>query len=147
MPRSFAPASEAIVGAPPPADIVVLDSGDAGDTAVLVSAVASRRPDIDPVLDRIGRLIEPAIEALDDPAALGALLTENHALLGELGVSTPALDDLVSLALEHGAHGAKLSGAGGGGVVLALIEHADPLLHAAHARGIRAIRCAGGGSR
>lgn len=51
---------------------------------------------------------------------VGALLTRNHAMLAELGVSSPDLDRLVVGALSAGALGAKLSGAGLGGVVLAL---------------------------
>jgi len=131
------------VGRPPTAEIVVLDTGCAGDTAALVAAVGSRRPAIDRVLERIGALTELAIDALDQPRVLGALLTENHQLLCEIGVSTRGLDDLVTLALEAGAYGAKLSGAGGGGVVLALVERTEPLLEAARARGIHALRCAG----
>jgi len=49
-----------------------------------------------------------------------ALLTQNHHLLQELGVSTPKLDDLVNSALKAGAAGAKLSGGGGGGNIIAV---------------------------
>ena len=98
----------------PPWSVVVLDSGTAGDTAALVAAVAARRPQIDPVLDRIGELVAAARDVLDDPAAIGALIDENHAHLREIGVSTDALDALVALARRAGAHGAKLAGAGGG---------------------------------
>jgi mevalonate kinase len=56
-----------------------------------------------------------------DQAQLGALLTENHALLRQIGVSNPALNRLVQAALEAGAAGAKLSGAGWGGVMIALV--------------------------
>jgi len=140
--RATPPLIEA-VGAVPVVDIVALDSGSAGSTSTLVAQVARQRPGIDPVLEKIGDLVEHATTALHDPPALGALLTENHALLRDLGVSTPELDALVDLALASGALGAKLSGAGGGGVVLALIPDATPLLHAAERRGIRAIRCHG----
>jgi len=50
----------------------------------------------------------------------GDLLTKNHQLLRELGVSTPTLDTLVNAAIDAGASGAKLSGGGGGGNVIAL---------------------------
>jgi mevalonate kinase len=56
----------------------------------------------------------------DGAAALGALLFRNHALLARAGVSTPLLDRLVAAAREAGSLGAKLCGAGLGGVVLAL---------------------------
>ena len=52
----------------------------------------------------------------------GFLLTKNHELLREMGVSTPVLDHLVSSALEAGATGAKLSGGGGGGNIIAIVD-------------------------
>lgn len=120
---------------------VILDSGVAGNTGTLVAGVASRRPGIDPLLDRIGALVDEAVQVLDDAPALGELLVENHRLLAGIGVSTPTLDDLVALALDEGAHGAKLSGAGGGGVVLALTDDPERLVAAATRRGIAARTC------
>jgi mevalonate kinase len=122
--------------------VVVLDSGVAGDTAQQVAGVAARRPGIDAELQRIGDLVDQAVGVLHDAPALGELLTDNHRLLRAIGVSTPALDELVQLALDHGAHGAKLAGAGGGGVVLALVDDPAPLLRAAEARGVAALPCA-----
>lgn len=126
---------------PGPWRVVVLDSGSAGDTSALVAGVAARRPTVDPVLAQIGALVERAEIVLHDPAALGEILTENHARLQEIGVSTPVLDDLVQLALSSGAYGAKLAGAGGGGVVLALVDDAERLLAAARSRGLAAFEC------
>ena len=131
-----------IPAAMPPLEVVVLDSGVAGDTGALVAEVRARRPGIDPTLDRLGALAERGLEHLGDPRALGALMDEAQALLGAIGVSTPQLEALCQLAREAGALGAKLSGAGGGGVVLALAGQAGPaILRAARRRGIRAFRC------
>ncbi|MCB9687129.1 MAG: mevalonate kinase [Alphaproteobacteria bacterium] len=127
--------------APGPWRVVVLDSGEAGNTAELVAGVASRRPGIDPVLARIGALVEQAPAHFGDPAALGALLDENHALLREIGVSNDRLDGLVALAKGAGAYGAKLAGAGGGGVVLALVPDPEPVLAAAERAGVVALEC------
>lgn len=121
--------------------IVVLDSGQVGDTAELVAQVASRRPGIDDALDRIGALADHAGDCLDDLPALGALLNDNHELLRRIGVSTPDLDALVRLARDAGAYGAKLAGAGGGGVVLALVADPEPLLRLAADRGVAAFEC------
>ncbi|MEQ1503059.1 MAG: mevalonate kinase [Myxococcota bacterium] len=121
--------------------IVVLDSGVAGDTAELVAAVGARRPGIDPELAAIGDLVRSAREALADPEQLGPLLTENHRLLQRIGVSTPQLDAMVALALSAGAYGAKLAGAGGGGVVLALVDEPGAVLAAAAAAGVPAFTC------
>lgn len=123
--------------------LVVLDSGVAGDTAQMVAGVASRRPQVDAALSRIGALVERVVALLDAPGApaldiLGEALTENHGLLREIGVSTPDLDALVGLALGAGALGAKLAGAGGGGVVVALVSEPEPLLRAAAAAGVTA---------
>lgn len=122
--------------------VVVLDSGSAGDTAQMVAAVAAQRPTINPALQAIGELVERILPQLDDPQALGEAMNEAQARLTEIGVSTPALDDLVALSRAEGAVGAKLAGAGGGGVVLALTpDGGEALLHAARRRGISAFCC------
>lgn len=59
-----------------------------------------------------------------DLRALGALMNENHRLVAELGGSGPANEKLIHAALDAGAWGAKLAGAGGGGTILALTS--DP---------------------
>ncbi len=121
--------------------LVVLDSGHAGDTAALVAGVAAGRPGNDAALAAIGDLVHQARSALHDPDALGAILSENHARLREIGVSTPQLDDLVQLACSAGACGAKLSGAGGGGIVLAVTREPDAVLRAAEGAGVSAFGC------
>ncbi len=123
--------------------VVVLDSGEAGNTADLVAGVAARRPGVDRALERIGALVGDAEAALGDAAALGPVLDENHALLREIGVSTPRIDELVAIAKRAGAHGAKLSGAGGGGVVLALTPSGRGATFLSHLRdlGIEAWEC------
>jgi mevalonate kinase len=62
--------------------------------------------------------------ARGDIPALGPLLDENHALLQQIGVSSDDLDRLVVAARGAGALGAKLSGAGWGGVMIALVTPA-----------------------
>ena len=126
-----------------PADLpmVVLDSGTAGNTAQLVAGVRQRRPAVDPVLSQMGQLtrrFSSALTRCDALAVLGRLMTENHDLLRQLGVSTPVLDALVELALSAGATGAKLAGAGGGGVVIALTRQQDALIQAAQDAGFQA---------
>lgn len=51
---------------------------------------------------------------------LGSLLTRNHQILHTVGVSSAHLESLVQTALDHGAWGAKLTGAGLGGSMLAI---------------------------
>jgi mevalonate kinase len=57
-----------------------------------------------------------------DSTELGRLMNDNQALLEEVGVSSPALERLIAVARQAGALGAKLSGAGRGGNMIALIE-------------------------
>ena len=49
-------------------------------------------------------------------------MSKNHTLLQQLGVSTPELDKLVYIAIASGANGAKLSGAGHGGHIIAQVN-------------------------
>lgn len=76
-----------------------------------------------PMFDQVGEVVVDARAAIEqgDPEALGKLMSRNHTLLQELGVSCPELDRLVAAAQEGGALGAKLSGAGWGGNMIALV--------------------------
>jgi len=124
----------------PALPLVVIDSGTQGDTARLVAGVRSRRPATDPILAEIGALVASVLPTLTAPhhADLGRAMSENHRLLQAIGVSTESLDQIVHLALDAGAHGAKLAGAGGGGVVIALAEDRGRVVQAAHERGLSA---------
>ena len=53
---------------------------------------------------------------------MGALMNDNQAVLAAMGVSSPELDRLIEAARQAGAWGAKLSGAGWGGNMIALVE-------------------------
>ncbi len=119
-PQTFA------VGAP--LSLLIADSGIPSSTRQVVGGVRQRWQ-ADPahyeaLFDQIGGLVEQARQAIEAGlvAALGALMDRNHALLQEMGVSTPELDGLVQAARQAGACGAKLSGAGGGGSVVALVQ-------------------------
>ncbi len=75
------------------------------------------------LLDGIGEITAAAATALGsaDFALVGELMDRNHELLMRLGVSTPGLDRAVERLREQGVLGAKLTGAGGGGAVVALV--------------------------
>lgn len=55
-----------------------------------------------------------------DLTTLGAIMNFFHAVLSHFGMSTTELDDVIEKALEAGCIGAKLTGAGGGGCIIAL---------------------------
>lgn len=110
-----------------PLTLVIGDTGIRSATRLPVGEVRQRWQN-DParyttLFAAIGTLVSTARAALaqGDHGQLGALLNQNHTLLQQLGVSSSQLDHLVAVAQHHGALGAKLSGAGWGGVMLALV--------------------------
>jgi len=121
----------------PALPLVVIDSGTAGNTAEMVAKVAADRPKLDPYLVQIGQLLDATMPALKsgDWKAVGQAWHENHWLLRAIGVSTPVLDQIVRVAEDAGATGAKLAGAGGGGVVIALAPNPAEILNAAAQNG------------
>jgi mevalonate kinase len=85
-------------------------------------AEATGRVADDARLRELGSLADTGTASLmkNDLAALGTDMNRAHELLGKLGVSTPLLDALCGVARKLGAYGAKLTGAGGGGSVIAI---------------------------
>jgi mevalonate kinase len=118
----------------PSLPFVVGYDGGAGDTGELVAGVRALRDQYDFAADTVvsigeitqqgERLLaeaDPEGEADQDLLdSLGDLMNFNHGLLEALGVSSRSLDNMVWAAREAGAHGAKLTGAGGGGCIVAL---------------------------
>jgi hydroxymethylglutaryl-CoA reductase len=101
------------------------------------SSPAFYEPLFDGIDDLLGRG-ERAI-AVGDLPALGVLMNANHRLLQRLGVSTGELDEMVALARDAGALGAKLTGGGGGGAVICLCDaDRDPLVEGFTRAGWRA---------
>jgi mevalonate kinase len=76
-----------------------------------------------PIIQAIGKIAQQARAALEagDTVALGQLANQNHTLLQQLTVSSSELDHLVDAARNAGALGAKLSGGGRGGNMLAFV--------------------------
>ncbi|WP_191093898.1 mevalonate kinase [Nocardia colli] len=119
---------------PARARIVVADTGIPGSTSVAVAHVRTRLG-VESDWARKQLITAAALTRLaaDDLAtgalsALGRHCLASHALLSELGVSCQALDRLVTAAVDAGAPGAKLTGGGLGGCMIALAEdipHAD----------------------
>lgn len=118
----------------PSLPFVVGYDGGSGDTGELVAGVRALRDRYEFAADTVAaigdvtrqgeRLLaeadptaEPGADLLD---SLGDLMNFNHGLLEALGVSSRSLDAMVWAAREAGAEGAKLTGAGGGGCIVAL---------------------------
>jgi mevalonate kinase len=87
----------------------------------LVGDLKKKHPGIvDPILDAIQGVSMSAIHHLNNPKELGRYMDMNHALLEALGVGHPQLSKIVLVARAQGAFGAKITGAGGGGCMVAL---------------------------
>ncbi|MBN1166669.1 MAG: mevalonate kinase [Methanospirillaceae archaeon] len=87
----------------------------------LVAEMRNKNPEIcNPVLDAIEGVTMEAMRYLHDSQRLGKLMDVNHALLDAIGVGHPVLTRLVLAARATGAYGAKTTGAGGGGCMIAL---------------------------
>ncbi|EMA41747.1 mevalonate kinase [Halobiforma nitratireducens] len=109
----------------PELPIVVGFDGGAGDTGQLVAGVRNLREEYGFAADTvasIGDVVRRGEQALADGdlEELGRLMDFNHGLLSALGVSSRTLDSMVWAARDADAYGAKLTGAGGGGCVVAL---------------------------
>jgi len=109
-----------------PIPIVYASTGITSSTTEVVGDVRKRK-EADPawfdgLLTQYTDLAARGEAALDagDLATLGACMNENHALCQQLTVSCKELDDLVDAARAAGAIGAKMSGTGRGGLMLAL---------------------------
>ena len=79
------------------------------------------------VFDQVGETAKQARSAIESGKwkELGTLMKRNHILLQEMTVSSPELDALVSAAIKAGALGAKMSGGGRGGNMIALVEESQ----------------------
>ena len=109
--------------------LVIADTGVYGHTREAIQVVQSKGKDALPFLHALGELTQQAEDAISqkDAEELGQILSQAHLHLKEIGVSSPEADHLVETALSHGALGAKMSGGGLGGCIIAL---ANNLTHA-----------------
>jgi mevalonate kinase len=106
--------------------VVVGWTGVKSPTGIMVAKVRRLREEYPAaagaVMEAIGSIVRRAVPALQrcDVETLGVLANLNQRMLVALGVSCREIDALVSAALAAGAPGAKISGAGGGGIMYAL---------------------------
>ena len=127
-------------------DIVIGDTQEFSSTKELVENVRilhERYPDImDAIFGTIDHLSEIGVPLIErrDYRSVGELMNTNHGLLDAIGVGSTKLSRLVYAARDAGAYGAKITGAGGGGCIVALVGGgADAVASAINDAGGRAI--------
>mgnify|MGYP000365479064 CR=1 FL=1 len=83
-----------------------------------------RKKLVESMLETAEKIVLEAVKALKngDWDKLGSLMNENQKILSNIGVSHPKLDLLINAAKNAGALGAKLTGGGGGGCMIALVK-------------------------
>jgi len=127
-----------------PFAVVIADSGERSETKEMVALVAcqlaSSPARVRKKFDDVSELVREAEQTLSkgDMSTLGRLLDSNHEILSSLHLSTPKIEELIRLARAQGALGAKVTGAGGGGCIVALAEDDE---HAHRIRGALGARC------
>lgn len=136
VPIRFDQGAVAPIAVGAPLTLAFADSGTSGSTTQAVGAVRALR-DREParteaLLSRLAQIAEGAIADLEagDRDAVGARMSEAHGILHRVGVSSERLDALVDAAHAAGSAGAKLTGGGLGGCVIAVADspaHADDL--------------------
>jgi mevalonate kinase len=116
---------------PHPFHLVIANSGKSTPTKVTVAAVRrlfeGNPTNVTRILQDIGECTHQGLQYLQqgDFSSAGRLMAQNHQLLQSLTVSDESLDHLVKIAIQSGALGAKLSGGGRGGIVIALVQEGD----------------------
>lgn len=126
--------------------LVIGDTGVRGQTSEVNSRVRewlAAAPTRMRYFEMIGVLSEAAQHSLaqGDWRSLGRLMNMNQLVLEKIGVSCPELERLIEAAIGAGAFGAKLSGSGGGGIMIALTtaEARDTVAQALRHAGARAV--------
>lgn len=118
-----------LLQAPKRIPLVIANSGITASTAEVVADVRHLKEDnpdkFKKIFNQYEKLAYKAKEALlkGDITNIGSLMNQNHELLQDITVSGEVNDKLVKIALKNGAIGAKMTGTGRGGLVIALAEN------------------------
>ena len=118
--------AQLLPGLTAPVPIVVANTNKERETKALVAKVRlllqQDGPHYSQIMEQIGQFAVEGYQALQhgEYARFGKLMDRNHEYLQTLGVSCPELDRAANIAHQAGALGAKLTGAGGGGCLIAL---------------------------
>ncbi|MGT2887420.1 mevalonate kinase [Streptococcus didelphis] len=107
--------------------LVIADTGIHGHTREAVNKVAKYEESNLPYLTLLGNLTDKVEKAitLKDKVSIGFYMNEAHQALKAIGVSVNKANQLVDLAVANGALGAKMSGGGLGGCIIALVDNEE----------------------
>jgi len=109
--------------------LVIGDTGiesSTKETVGNVRAMWKKEPNLmNGYFDEIGNIAKEGKIAIEEGNVemVGELMNDNHELLNKIGVGHPELEKLVELSIKSGAVGAKLTGGGGGGNIVALANN------------------------
>ncbi len=132
-----------------PIEVVMGNSGVTADTSKLKGFLEQQRDEDPKLFEKRLEVIRTQVNSLrkaleaDDLELVGSIMSENHRLLIDMGLSHPRLIELCDLALSLGAYGAKVTGGGRGGYMVALTpgkELQERVAKAFEDRGISTIR-------
>ena len=129
-----------------PLDLVLAFSKSEGLTAKTVAHVRtqwkSNQEMYEGVFDDIDAIVLNGIQAIqeNDLKQLGELMNFNQGLLNTLQVSTPELERMIHIARDAGAFGAKLTGGGGGGAMIAVSDNPEEIIEAFDNDGFQSIQ-------
>ena len=129
-----------------PLDLVLAFSKSEGLTAKTVAHVRtqwkSNQEMYEGVFDDIDAIVLNGIQAIqeNDLKQLGELMNFNQGLLNTLQVSTPELERMIHIARDAGAFGAKLTGGGGGGAMIAVADNPEEIIEAFDNEGFQSTR-------
>jgi mevalonate kinase len=124
-----------------PFPLIVVLGGRVRSTGTAVAGLRARwdadRPRYERLFDDVASTVEAAALAIErgDLAALGRAFDRNQELLAALGVSAPEVEEMAAAARRAGALGAKLTGGGAGGAVVAVAEDAGAVARALQVSG------------
>jgi len=127
-------------------DSLIIGYTESEDTAKMVRKVKERmerHPKImNLIMDTIAQITKKAKKALEtNDKSLGELMNINQGLLDAIGVNTRSLSEMIYVSREAGALGSKITGAGGGGSIVAYSPaNRDQILEALRKRGYNAMK-------
>ncbi len=107
--------------------LLITYSGEPHNTGKVVRTLRKKGNFLNNQFQKIEEIVEDGIKALKSQKyfELGELCNSNQDILMELGLSTPKINEIVSISNENGAYGAKITGAGAGGSVITLGEFSN----------------------